>query len=468
MPRIVRLGRSRARAVPRVSQANYSRKRAYNSKRRIGGHGAYTVETGPWARRVGSLGSVIGGHYGGSTGRSVGEYIGKRVGYYGSRLLGGSGGYTLSDYGRQRLAPQTPVFESFGNEDGVCITHREYLGDILTSSTPGAFKVDTFGINPSEQNVFPWLSHLAQTNFQQYKFDGLAFEFKSFSADALNSTNTALGSVFSCVNYDYTDEDFVNRSQIENSDWAKSCKPSENVLIPVECKPRLTAMSGLLYLVNGATIPRNVDPKTYYLGKLSIATQGFQGASVNIGSLYVTYKVRLYKPILMKPLAEAHIVTQARSGVTTSNHFGTASITSNFNTDSLGVELSGSVMTIHHKRLQVGMRLMLWYAIVGGIATVIQPTMALSANAVGLSYNMDSSGNPYTASSNTMPWNTGSLQDIAVTRCVVFEILDNTSDVTITLSGGTLPTTANGQFNLFQINGTDLSRIGDYNPDEYS
>ena len=38
------------------------------------------------------------------------------------------------------------------------------------------------------------------------------------SGDALNPTNTALGSVFSCINYDYNDDEFESRVEIENSD----------------------------------------------------------------------------------------------------------------------------------------------------------------------------------------------------------------------------------------------------------
>lgn len=74
----------------------------------------------------------------------------------------------------------------------IIITHREYIGDVITSGTAGAFKTNTYYINPGLNKTFPWLSQIAQ-NFESYRMLGCAFEFKSMSSDALNSTNTALG-----------------------------------------------------------------------------------------------------------------------------------------------------------------------------------------------------------------------------------------------------------------------------------
>jgi predicted nucleic acid-binding Zn ribbon protein len=78
------------------------------------------------------------------------------------------------------------------------ITHREYITDIVTSSTAGAFSYVTYSINPGQDSLFPWLSNIAQC-FEAYKMHGLVFEYKSMSADALNSTNTALGQVILSV-----------------------------------------------------------------------------------------------------------------------------------------------------------------------------------------------------------------------------------------------------------------------------
>lgn len=71
------------------------------------------------------------------------------------------------------------------------ISHREYVGDVV-SGPSNSFTYKTYSLNPGNSSLFPWLSVISE-NFESYKFHGLVFEFKSMSADALNSTNTALG-----------------------------------------------------------------------------------------------------------------------------------------------------------------------------------------------------------------------------------------------------------------------------------
>jgi hypothetical protein len=67
---------------------------------------------------------------------------------------------------------------------------------------------------------------------------GLVFEYKSMSADALNSTNTALGQVILSVQYDAANAAFTNKQAQEAYDGAISIKPSSSVLLGVECEPR--------------------------------------------------------------------------------------------------------------------------------------------------------------------------------------------------------------------------------------
>ena len=85
------------------------------------------------------------------------------------------------------------------------------------------------------------------------------------------------------------------------------------MFIPVECDPKQTGLNnGLLYIINGNNVPTGADPKTYYLGKLFIGTTGLQGTSVNVGSLYVHYKVKLYKPVMTAPASNALVYTVPR------------------------------------------------------------------------------------------------------------------------------------------------------------
>lgn len=172
--------------------------------------------------------------------------------------------------------------------------HREYLGDVITAAD-SSFNVTNFAINPGLQDSFPWLAQLAQ-NFEQYRVHGLVYEFKSTSADALNSTNTALGSVIMATEYNSDSAPFATKIQMENHEMANSCRQSCSMLHAVECKPSLTSISEL-YTRTG-TPPVGQDLRLYDLGRFSIATVGQQGSSVNIGELWVTYEIELLKPQL--------------------------------------------------------------------------------------------------------------------------------------------------------------------------
>lgn len=381
------LPNSSTRRRPQTRRTQYSGNGAYRKapvkrRRTYDGKGAYTLDNpGPF----GKAGRFIGGALGNAAYGQPGQMLGSKAGLYLGHKVGklfGSGSYTYDGSGTSVLAPDVPKFAV--RDDYVTIAHREYLGDIITSATAGAFRIDSFDLNPASSNTFPWLSNIAGPNYQQYKFDGCIFEFRSFSADALNSTNTALGSVSACINYDYSDSDPRSRYDIENTDWSGACKPSENMTIPVECKPSQTGMNGLLYVLNTPGLPPNVDPKTYFMGKLFIATSGFQGTSVNIGSLYVTYKVRLYKPLMSPPLSLAHLVFKTRVNPTPASPFGTALSTDEtlYNCDTLGVDFPQSnTMRWNRKHLIVGQVFMVDFLWQGAVtADLSRPNFTLSAN----------------------------------------------------------------------------------------
>jgi len=352
-------------------QYTAKQKAAYYKKQaqRVSGSGAYTTrgalipganhptqntwKTGKWANRGAIIGGAVGGAYGGPIGSAIGSVAGRTAFHYPAKLMG-SGSYHTVKSGKTTSRPQVPTFGNQG--DYVTINHREYIGDVISSATPGEFKSDTYNINPGDVNTFPWLSNLVGSSYQQYRFDGLKFEFRSTSGESLNSTNTALGSVFSAINYDWSDPDFTTRSAIENSSWSSNARPSDNFDIFVECAKSQTGMNqGLLY-VNQGNIPPNVDPKTYFLGKLQIASQGLQGSSVAIGSIYCTYRVRLYKQVMSRPLSNGNLFSRIRGGVSAAAPLGLIDEVNSKNCDTMGVGITngGTVLQISTENLRVG------------------------------------------------------------------------------------------------------------------
>lgn len=209
--------------------------------------------------------------------------------------LSGSGPYRAATSSSSAVTvAQVPSMHSSG--DGFVVRHREYLGELLSSTI---FANNSFRINPGDANVFPWLAPIAQ-KFEEYKFNGLAFEFRSTSASALNSVNTALGVVVAAVEYNVVNAAFNNKLQMENSMWAVSCKPSESLIMPVECDSRINPL-GVMYVRSGQPVN---DPRFYDLGLMQFATIGQQLAGVDLGELWISYDVTLYKPIIAPSLVQ--------------------------------------------------------------------------------------------------------------------------------------------------------------------
>jgi len=99
------------------------------------------------------VGAHLGGFLGyGNIGRGVGSVIG--------RILG-SGDY-LTNFDSVKNTLTSPV-PAFGNES-TTITHREYIGDVISAAVAGDFKLTRYRINPADAVTMPWLASMAQTS----------------------------------------------------------------------------------------------------------------------------------------------------------------------------------------------------------------------------------------------------------------------------------------------------------------
>jgi len=243
-----------------------------------------------------SLGRLLlqaaGTGLGGLLGGPAGAAIGNSAANMGATILG-LGAYTVKQNSFLPTSSMRIVNPTHPGE--TVIRHREYLQDIFTSSTANTFKIQQFPINAAHSETFPFLSQIAQ-NYEQFRVEGMLFEFRSMSADALNSTNTALGSVIMATQYNAANPPFTSKSQMENYEFGESCKPSSCMVHMIECA-RIQTTIDELYTRAGA-VPAGQDQRLYDLGSFQIATTGFQGTSVNVGELWVTYQVALLKPKL--------------------------------------------------------------------------------------------------------------------------------------------------------------------------
>lgn len=330
------------------------------------------------------LGTVIGGRLGGAGGAAVGGGIGNFLGS-GFSAVTGYGDYS-GITGNRMSVPR--VFNKPGR-NGVCIRHEEYLGDIVTSSTAGAFSIQGFAINPGQGVTFPWLEQLA-VNFEEYILQGCLFTYKSMSADSLSSTNTALGTVIMATDYNAGNPLFGSKAEMESYEFASSCKPSLSMVHPVECHPHQNPISEL-YVRPGA-VPTGQDVRLYDLGLFQIATTGFQAASVNIGELWVSYQVCLLKPKMWQALGYSNgFYTQfTTTGIAALTPLGTSGWVYN-GKNNMSVTTTGNVITMpatsYPQQYRVEVR---FY---GGSATYTVPSVTYTnATAVGTVWSAPVSG----------------------------------------------------------------------------
>lgn len=268
-----------------LDPAAYWRKRYY--RRRITGRGSYT-STG--------IGKMLGSQMGG--------FVGDKLENLAVSYITGLGSYSVNK--NVFLSGNLPAIKNPtgpNSSGGTTIRYTEYLQDIITGQ-PNSFSSESFLINAGNSKTFPWLSQLAE-NYEQFEIEGMIFEFKSTSSDALNSTNTALGTVMLATQYDVLDPPFTSKQEMLNYQYASCVKPSQSVMHMIECDPRQTTVNELYTLASNdaeINVPSMSDARLYYLGRTTVATTGFQGTNVNVGQLHVTYQVRLLKPKLFATL----------------------------------------------------------------------------------------------------------------------------------------------------------------------
>lgn len=214
--------------------------------------------------------------------------------------------------GNTTLAGEVPKFTA-GAEGSVRVTHKEYLGEIRTAGN--AFNNAYIKkLNPGLSSTFPWLSTIA-ANFEEYEFHGLTFVFVSESADALSSTNTALGSVMMATQYNANLPALNSKETMLAYEFSNTGRPSSSMIHMVECARRRTVLPEM-YIRTGEVDQDPTQPQDYRLydwGTFQVATQG-QQAACTLGELWVTYDVILRKPRLPRGgISSLNKVAQWRS-----------------------------------------------------------------------------------------------------------------------------------------------------------
>lgn len=347
----------------------------------------------------------------------------------------GMGSYSVKK--NTLMAGGVPFMHS--HDSSIELKHKEFICDISSSV---AFTIQqALSINPGNEVVFPYLSQIA-VNFERYELLGCVFYFRSTSADALNSTNTALGTLIMATDYDVLDATYLSKQEMEAAMFACSGKPSSDQMHPIECAPSQRFNSQLFIRNNNAPLPSGADQKTYDWGNFQLATSGSQAVAV-IGELWVSYHVRLHSPQLTVPrglnLKYSHVWATAYSNAIM---FGTANVlyTDRWVNPPV-VTLASNVITFPKNNYGQYKIDIIW---VGAATACTAPTVAL-VNCGGPAWMQNhTTGNSSNGGSTVSTF----MMTLGIT------ITDPLAAATLTFSAATLPAAGSGM-DLFitQLNG---------------
>lgn len=187
---------------------------------------------------------------------------------------------------KKNQVPASSVPTWSGQSKSLRIHQMERIANVIANpTTAGAFKADTYVMNPADSKTFPWLSSIAKL-FDKYKFHKLRFFFVN------NSPTSIAGNVTMAVDFDTLDSTPANGTQMTNLAKFSTFAPwkQEELSIPVT---RPGNNTWLFTLDNQGTIPTNADLKTYNLGNFLISTEGLSTTSYLVGYLCVEYDVEL-------------------------------------------------------------------------------------------------------------------------------------------------------------------------------
>lgn len=382
-------------------------------------------------------------------GSGLGSIVSKGLGY----LISGFGDYKVNENTLMTGGLDPPQVVNAVDQGGVIIRHREYLKDILASIN---FSIEEFPLNPGLVQTFPWLSNVAQ-HFEQYKFRGVLFEFKTLSSDTVlsSATSSALGSVIMSTQYNALLPPFPDKFTMENYEFANSSKPSISFLHPVECMRGQTTLTELY--VRGSDAPDGSDKRLYDLGNFYIATVGMQAASGVAGELWVTYEIELYKPKIASPLNidELYDHWYLSTSATNTNPF-TAAVHDEHST------FTGAAATNTYtfpKQLTDGLFLVFWHIL--GTSTLIAPPSITITNCNTVNLFTNNTSGRITTPASTL------------TRYFDFMCVDLThgaSASSIAYVGGTYPASpTSGDLFIVQLpsNVVDFLKLMETDDDDY-
>jgi hypothetical protein len=241
-------------------------------------------------------------------GRAAGNWLGGKA-----EQIFGIGNYTAHN---NITGPNVSSQSKFAGN--TVIEKREFIGNVLTST--GYDVQYLIPVNPGVMT--PWLGNIAR-NYQQWKGLGLVVQYVPESGVAISGSNVSLGWVGAAPVYNAAENVPSSEGAFLNYDGVVSGVPSQNFVCGFEMAKSQSVLD-LMYIRTGE-LPAADDIQFYDKGYIAIAAGGCKENGDIAGKLYVTYKIRLEKP-LSTAEAFGSAFTCTRASFSAGAPFGTSTI----------------------------------------------------------------------------------------------------------------------------------------------
>lgn len=220
-----------------------------------------------------------------SFGEDLGSLVGKGVTQLSKWM--GFGAYTVNQNTIIGAGGSVPAMHS--TRDSIIVRHREYIGDVLSSTS---FASTSISLNPGLASSYPWLAKIA-SSFQQYKIHGMVIQYIP-EVSEVAAAEVSLGFVCLAAEYRTDLPSFPSLNQALESQFAVSIKPNCPVDLAIECDPRQSPYN--TWYVRTNSVPSGEDIKTFDFVNVNVLVGNNQTGGVVLGQLWNTYEIELFRP----------------------------------------------------------------------------------------------------------------------------------------------------------------------------
>jgi hypothetical protein len=243
------------------------------------------------------LGSMVGAPgLGGTAGKTIAQKLGDKLVGKGAYADVGPAAHNVDEVVVNSLFANKPSpWATFASrEDQLRLKHREYVSDLLSTTTSAVPVIAQYMINPGDPTLFPQTSGISAT-FELYQYLGFVAEIMT-STTMYSSTSVAdkYGGGF---DYDAYNSPIATLQAFLNNNAPVYTAAYNNVEVGAECA---TAPYNSYYVQTNTSAVSVQPVNLVYQFVLYLVTTNNTGRAVGVsyGDVYFIYDILLSKPVI--------------------------------------------------------------------------------------------------------------------------------------------------------------------------